>query len=111
MGYYSGSVYVFVRRDDGTWEEEHKLTPADGEAGGWFGYSVSIHGETAIIGANGDDDRESNSGSGYLYTNIDGKWIETGKIFPEDGSAYEEIGTSVSILMSTALFGDSNTGE
>ena len=42
MGSNSGSVYVFVRRDDGTWEEVQKITPADREAYDWFGSSVAI---------------------------------------------------------------------
>ena len=32
MGFSSGCVYVFIIRDDGTWEEVQKLTPTDGEA-------------------------------------------------------------------------------
>ena len=29
MGSESGSVYVFIRQDGGTWEEVHKATPTD----------------------------------------------------------------------------------
>ena len=36
MGYESGYVYGFIRRYGGTWEELQKLTPTDGEAGGWL---------------------------------------------------------------------------
>ena len=42
MGSNSGSIYVFVRRDDVTWEEVHKITPADREAYDWFGSSMAI---------------------------------------------------------------------
>ena len=42
MGSESGSVYVFGRRDSGTLEEIHKLTPADGDAGDCFGFMVNI---------------------------------------------------------------------
>ena len=48
MGTSSGSVYVFVRRDDGTWEEVQKITPADGEDDDQFGTSVAISGDTAV---------------------------------------------------------------
>ena len=104
MGSNSGSVYVFVRRDDGTWEEVQKLTRADGEAFDQFGTSVAISGDTAVIGAMGDDDKGDNSGSGYVYTKIDGKWIENVKIVPENGDADDWFGTSVAISGSTALF-------
>ena len=46
----SGSAYVY--RDDGTgWGDEVKLLAFDGEAGDQFGESVSISGNTAVIGA------------------------------------------------------------
>ena len=73
MGSYSGSVFVFVRRDDGTWEEVQKITPAEREAYDWFGSSVDISGNTAVIRAVNDDERGIESGSGYLYTKIGGK--------------------------------------
>ena len=37
MGSNSGYVCVFIRRDNGTWEKVHKITPADGEASDYFG--------------------------------------------------------------------------
>ena len=111
MGCNSGSVYVFVRRDDGTWEEVQKLTPADGEPNDNFGRSVAISGDTAVIGAIGDNVNGDASGSSYVYTKIDGKWIENVKIVPENGASYDFFGTSVAISGSTALFGaPSNSG-
>ena len=78
MGTNSWSVYVFVRRNDGTWEEIQKLTPADGEADDNFGRSVAISGDTTVIGALYD----RNSGSGYVYTKIDGKLTEMSTLDP-----------------------------
>ena len=60
-----GSIYVFVRRDDGTWENVQKPTPADGVDGDWFGGIVAISGDTAIIGDYLDDKGGYESGSGY----------------------------------------------
>ena len=87
MGYDSGSVYFYFRRYNGTWEEVHKITPTDGEAGDWFGSIVSIFGDTAVIGAIYDNNTGSNTnrGSGYLYTKIVRKLIENGKKVSEDG--------------------------
>ena len=109
--YNIGSVYVFVRRDDGTWELVQKITPADGEAYDYFGRSVAISGDTAVIGARFDDVNGSASGSGYVYTKIDGKWTENVKIVPENGEADDQFGYSVAISGSTALFGAYNGGE
>ena len=104
MGFYSGSEYVFVRRDEWKWEEVQKLNPADGKAFDFFGFSVAISGDTAVIGARGD-------GSGYVYTKIDGKWIENVKIVPDNGEGGDQFGYSVAISGSTALFGAPYTGE
>ena len=38
-------------RSNGVWSEQAKLTASDGAAGDYFGYSVSIDGDTAVIGA------------------------------------------------------------
>ena len=107
----SGSVYVFVRRDSGTWEEVKKLTPADGEDYDYFGWSVAISGDNAAIGALWYNARGEVSGSGYVYTKIDREWIENVNIVPEDGAASDYYGTSVAIPGSTALFGAPDAGE
>ena len=49
-----GSAYVF-KRDGTTWTEEQKLLASDGESGDQFGFSVSIEGDHAIIGAPEDN--------------------------------------------------------
>ncbi|MCP4698647.1 MAG: hypothetical protein GY862_17615 [Gammaproteobacteria bacterium] len=60
-GYDWGSVYVFVR--NGTeWTKQAKLIAAQPERA-YFGYSVAISGNTAVIGAYMDDDH---LGSAYV---------------------------------------------
>ena len=51
----SGSAYVFVR-NGGTWTEEAKLTASDAASGDFLGISVSLSGNTAVVGAFFDDD-------------------------------------------------------
>ncbi len=46
----SGSAYVFTRTGT-TWTQQAKLLASDGAAGDYFGYSVSLDGDTALIGA------------------------------------------------------------
>ena len=54
-GSTSGSAYVFVRSGT-TWSQQAKLTASDAAAGDQFGYEVAVSGDTAVVGANGDDD-------------------------------------------------------
>jgi hypothetical protein len=49
------------------WTQVAKLTDVDGAAGDEFGYSVSIGGNTVVIGANRDDDKGSDSGSAHVF--------------------------------------------
>ena len=54
---HSGSAYVFTRDTAGdlasSWTQVAKLTAGDGAAGDWFGESVSINGDTMVVGAHG----------------------------------------------------------
>jgi len=68
---YTGSAYVF-KRDSTIWTEEQKLTASDGETANDFGWSVSINGNNAIIGAHTDNDYGANSGSAYVFMKDDG---------------------------------------
>ena len=54
---------------------------------------MAISGDTSIIGGGGDDiERGYDSGSGYMYTKIGEKWINNGKIVPDDGVSAEKLG-------------------
>ncbi len=65
---FRGSAYVFGRSGM-NWVQQAKLTASDGAANDAFGWSVGISGDYAIVGAYGDDDKGSNSGSAYLFAN------------------------------------------
>ncbi|NIP22419.1 MAG: hypothetical protein GWN67_20170, partial [Phycisphaerae bacterium] len=64
-------------------EEQDKLLPADGATNDFFGRSVSISGDYAIVGADADDDNGSGSGSAYIFHHdcLAG-WIEQDKLTP-----------------------------
>ena len=49
---------------------EFKLSASDGAADDFFGWSVSIFGDYAVVGASRDDDNGSASGSAYVYSGI-----------------------------------------
>ena len=103
-GSSSGSAYVFSNAG-GTWTQTAKLTAYDGAGGDYFGGYVSIDGNTIVIGANGDDDRGSNSGSAYVFTNDSGTWTQTAKLTAYDGAGSDYFGSSVSIDGNTIVIG------
>jgi len=63
---FQGSAYVFVRTGS-MWTEQKKLTASDGAAGDNFGTSVSVSGDTAVIGAGYDDVGASSGDQGSAY--------------------------------------------
>ena len=66
-----GAAYVFERIGANTWDGGTKATIPLGDVGDNFGYAVAISGESAIIGAIGDDCDEPyvvpEAGAVYLY--------------------------------------------
>jgi len=103
-GVWSGSAYVFIR--SGTaWAEQAKLLASDGAADEWFGCSVSIDGDYAIIGARWDDDNGGTSGSAYVFTRSGTAWAEQAKLLASDGAAGDIFGCSVSIDGDYAIVG------
>ena len=70
-GTNSGSVYVF-HATDATDVGMIKLTASDAAAYDQFGICVDIAGDTIVVGANGDDDGGTNSGSVYVFRTSDG---------------------------------------
>ena len=76
-GISTGSAYAFIRSVT-TWSQQAKLTAADSAARDFFGFSVSVFGDTAVIGAYQDDDKGSESGSAYVFalgTDTDGDGV------------------------------------
>ena len=94
----SGSAYVFERQGDGSWLEVDKLTASDGAADDAFGISVSLSGDHALVGANGDDALGSASGSAYVFARQgDGPWLEVVKLTASDCAAIDAFGTLGSV--------------
>lgn len=103
-GASSGAAYVFVR--SGTvWSQEQKLTALDAAAGDQFGISVSVSGETVLIGAYRDDDAGSASGSAYAFVRSGAVWSQQQKLTALDAAAGDEFGFSVSVHAEAAVVG------
>jgi hypothetical protein len=93
-GYHSGSAYVFDF-DGANWSQTSKLIAADGSANDEFGYSVSLSGDRALIGAQADDDNGVTSGSTYVFDFIGAEWSQSVKLMPNDASSNDYFGRSV----------------
>ncbi len=105
MTFTTGSAYVYVR-SNGVWSEQQKLTASDGAGEDWFGSSVSISDNTAVIGAHTEYTDDTNPpGSAYVYVRSNGVWSEQQKLTASDGAGRDNFGSSVSISGDTAVIG------
>jgi len=87
------------------WSQTPKITPDDSNLNDNFGYSVSVSGDYAVVGAYGNDDFGSESGAVYVFRFINSHWVNTGKLVPTDGQAGDKFGYSVSIDRNFAIVG------
>lgn len=101
---YTGAAYIF-EYNGSSWLQTAKLIPIDGDDADFYGYSVSISGDRAIIGSRYDDDNGNSSGSAYIYEKIDGNWLSSQKISASDGAANDDYGVSVSISNDRIIVG------
>ena len=105
-----GAAYVFVKPPGGwmNMTQTAKLTASDGAVDDFFGISVSISGDTAIVGAHGDDGTGDLSGSAYIFVKPSSGWVnmtETVKLTASNGGMFDLFGVSVAISRDTAIVG------
>ena len=103
----AGSAYVY-RWDGDTWVEQAQLTASDGEASDFFGESLALRGNTALVGAYLDDvGGVTDVGSAYVYRWDGSQWVEQAKLIASDGAASDWFGVSAALKWNTALVGAS----
>jgi hypothetical protein len=102
---WQGSAYVFTRSGT-TWTHQQRLTASDGKAGDFFGVSVALSGDTALVGAYRDRVHgKAEQGSAYVFTRDDTTWSERARLTASDGAAGDNFGVSVALSDDGALLG------
>lgn len=112
----SGAAYLFEHVDN-RWIQRAKLTASDGAPMDYFGQSVCLFGDYAIVGARLNDDHGYSSGSAYVFEKPLGGWTdmtETAKLTASDAAQYDFFGNAVNIGNDYAVVGahcDDDDGE
>jgi hypothetical protein len=113
---YSGAAYVFTR-SGGVWTQQAYLKASNSEVQDYFGYSVAVSGDTAVIGAlgessnattvNGDGTNNSaeRSGAAYVFTRSAGVWTQQAYLKASNSGAGNYFGLSVAVSGDTAVIG------
>jgi hypothetical protein len=93
------------------WDEVVKAVASDRASSDWFGYSVSISGDYAIVGAKQEDHNAAggqfldNAGAAYILKNNSGTWTVVQKLVASDRATDDEFGASVAISGDYAIVG------
>ena len=107
----AGSAYIFERNTNGNWSQVQKIVASDRQIDDYFGYSVAISGNYAIVGAYGEDHNaneqiyKSKAGSAYIFENTNGNWSQKQKIVASDRQSGDRFGYSVAISGNDVVVG------
>jgi hypothetical protein len=92
----SGAAYVFTRSGT-TWTQQSKLLASDGATNDFFGASVSIYQDIALVGAYGDDGVGADAGSAYLFSRSGTTWTQQVKLLASNSTANQQYGFGVAV--------------
>jgi hypothetical protein len=101
----AGAAYIFTRTGT-TWSQQAELSDPDAATNDYFGRSVALSGDTALVGA--EDKTVSGhmgAGAAYVYTRTGTTWSHQAELTASDGTDGDQFGISVALSGDTALVG------
>ncbi|MBL8693946.1 MAG: FG-GAP repeat protein [Planctomycetes bacterium] len=113
---YAGAAYVFSRSGS-SWIQQAYLKASNTESVDFFGFSVSVSGETVIVGAYGEDSNATgvngneadnsvtSAGAAYVFVRVNSSWSQQAYLKAANAGAGDAFGTSVCISGDTAVIG------
>ena len=115
----AGAAYVFVR--NGTnWSQQAYLKSGNTDANDYFGLSVSISGDTVVVGAYGEDSNQigvvngpggsadnstSGAGAAYVFVRSETNWSQQAYLKAGNSGAEDHFGQSVAISGDAVIVG------
>lgn len=112
----AGAAYVFTRSGS-TWSQQAYLKASNTAADDNFGISVSVSGDTVVVGANGEDssatgvgglqgdNSASAAGAAYIFTRSGTAWSQQAYLKASNTEADDGFGFAVSASGDTAVIG------
>lgn len=104
LAFDAGCAYIYEINSNNSWNENQIITASDGANEDYFGNSVAISGNYAIIGAKNADIVDSssatqaNAGAAYIFERtVNGTWEEVIKLTAFDGNTDDYFGGTVAI--------------
>jgi hypothetical protein len=100
----SGAAYVF-ERNGLDWVQTARLIANDGANWDFFGQSVALHGDTALIGSSADGPGGNDQGAAYVFEFNGVAWTQVAKLRAADGAASNAFSNSLALGDGVALVG------
>ncbi|MBT7082093.1 MAG: hypothetical protein HN929_11640 [Chloroflexi bacterium] len=115
----AGAAYVFVRSGT-TWSQQAYLKASNAGAGDQFGTSVSIFGDTIVVGANTEasnqtsitngttassDNSASNTGAAYVFVRNGTTWSQQAYLKAPNAESGDYLSQSLSVSGDTVVVG------
>lgn len=115
----SGAVYVFTRSGT-TWSQQAYIKSSNSESADFFGTSVSLNGNTLVVGASGEDsaatgingnpgdNNASASGAAYVFTRSGSTWTQQAYVKASNTGGGADFGQSISLAGNSMAVGAPN---
>ncbi|MCP3903538.1 MAG: hypothetical protein GY715_07860 [Planctomycetes bacterium] len=100
----AGAAYLF-RHGAGAWNLETKLLASNGAGFDKFGLSVGLTGNTAVIGANLNDEGYPDTGSAYMFQHDGTTWNEQTMVVSPSGYYWDQFGYAIAVTNGAFVVG------
>lgn len=106
-GANTGSAYVFTRDGSGVWSQQAHLVPPDAAVNDFHGSSVSLEGDTAVVGGpGGDSATTADTGSAYVFVRDGaGVWSQQAELLANDGASGDGFARRLELSGDTVVVG------
>ncbi len=107
QGGQTGAVYIF-NYQNGNWSLQGEMTKPGAASNDFFGQSVSISGDLAVIASPGG---ANDDGAVYVYKRTGSNWVLNTTITPDSEFKSKQFGAAVSIFEGYLIIGDGESGK
>ncbi len=97
-----GGVFAYRRQPNGSWQRDGTLTASDAAENDWFGRSIAVEGDLAVIGASR---KNENTGAAYVLRREGNQWVEEAKLDVAGLVPNSQFGSAVAIHDGLAFVG------
>jgi len=111
-----GAAYVFARKGT-NWSQQAYLKASNTAAADYFGWSVSVSGDTVVVGASGEasnatgvdgdqsDNSANQSGAAYVFVRSGTNWTQQAYLKASNTDAGDQFSFSVAVSGDTVVVG------